>query len=89
MTHNIIIGKPLVDPWQLLSTTQEEYENNDIRDTLFTDERDLPTLMVMSGMVKSKSEIRRNKPQLCIKLNDLDCIMIKWGKQRLYIVVGE
>ena len=89
MTHNIIIGKPLVDPWQLLSTTQEEYETNDIRDTLFTDERDLPTLMVMSGMVKSKSEIRRNKPQLCIKLNDLDCIMIKWGKQRLYIVVGE
>ena len=45
--------------------------------------------MVMSGMVKSKSEVRRNKPQLCIKLNDLDCIMIKCAKQRLYIVVGE
>ena len=45
--------------------------------------------MVMSGMVKSKSEVRRNKPQLCVKLNKLDCIMIKWGKQRLYIVVGE
>ena len=89
MTHNIIIRKSLVEPWQLISTTQEEVEKNNKKDTLFTDERDLPTLMVMSGMVKSKSEVRRNKPQLCIKLNDLDCIMIKWGKQRLYIVVGE
>ena len=89
MTHNIIIGKSLIEPWQLISTTQEEFENSDIKDTLFTDERDLPTLMVLSGMVKSKSEVRRNKPQLCVKLNKLDCIMIKWGKQRLYIVVGE
>ena len=77
MTHNIIIGKSLVEQWQLISTTQEEFENSDIKDTLFTDERDLPTLMVMSGMVKSKSEVRRNKPQLCVKLNKLDYIMIK------------
>lgn len=45
--------------------------------------------MKEAGVVKSTNEVRRNKPELCITLDKLDCIKIKWGKKFLYIVVGE
>jgi hypothetical protein len=89
MFHNIVIGKPLVDIWSLISNSKEEFEKFDKKDTLFTEERFLPALLVEAGIVKSRSEVRRNKPELCITLNDLDCLWIKWGKQRIFIIVGE
>ena len=89
MFHNIVIGKPLVDAWTLISSTEEEFEKFDKKDTLFTNERFLPALLVDAGVVKSRGEVKRNKPELCITLNNLDCIWVKWGKQRLFIIVGE
>lgn len=89
MFHNIVIGKPLVDVWTLISSTEEEFEKFDKKDTLFTEERFLPALLVDAGVVKSRGEVKRNKPELCISLNNLDCIWVKWGKQRLFIIVGE
>lgn len=89
MFHNIVIGKPLVDAWTLISSTEEEFEKFDKKDTLFTQERFLPALLVDAGVVKSRGEVKRNKPELCITLNNLDCIWVKWGKQRLFIIVGE
>ena len=89
MFHNIVIGKPLVDAWTLISSTEEEFEKFDKKDTLFTEERFLPALLVDAGVVKSRGEVKRNKPELCITLNNLDCIWVKWGKQRLFIIVGD
>lgn len=89
MFHNIIIGKPLVEPWTLISSSQEEFKQFDERDTLFTEERFLPAVLVEAGIVKSRGEVKRNKPELCVALNDLDCFWVKWGKQRIFIVVGE
>ena len=89
MFHNIVIGKPFVEPWSLISTTKEEFEQFDKRDTLFTEERFLPAILVEAGVVKSRSEVKRNKPELCISLNNPDCFWVKWGKQRIWIVVGE
>lgn len=89
MFHNIVIGKPLVDPWTLISNSEEEFENFDKKDTLFTDKRSLPAILVDAGIVSSRSEIRRNKPELCKELNNLDCFWVKWGKQKIFIIVGE
>lgn len=89
MFHNIVIGKPLVDAWTLISSTEEEFEKFDKKDTLFTEERFLPALLVDAGIVKSRSEVKRNKPELCISLDNLDCIWVKWGKQKIFIIVGE
>ena len=89
MFHNIVIGKPLVDPWTLISNSEEEFENFDKKDTLFTDKRSLPAILVDAGIVSSRSEIRRNKPELCKELNNLDYFWVKWGKQRIFIIVGE
>lgn len=89
MFHNIVIGKPLVDAWTLISSTEEEFEKSDKSDTLFTEERFLPALLVDAGVVKSRGEVKRNKPELCISLDKLDCLWVKWGKQRIFIIVGE
>jgi len=45
--------------------------------------------MVQSGIVPSISEVKRNKPQFVKLLDTLDFLEIKWGKSRLYIIVGE
>ena len=89
MFHNTVIGRPLVEPWKLLSTSEEEFERFDKRDTLFTNERFLPAVLVEAGIVSSRGEVRRNKPELCKELNTLDCFWVKWGKQKIYVVVGE
>lgn len=87
MVKDIIIGKPIVKPWYIFC--KEEHEWNDIqKDIYYTEERYLPKLMVEVGMVKSISEVRRNKPQLMIHLDHLDYLEIKWGKSRLFILVG-
>ena len=89
MFQNIVIGKPLIEPWKLISSSEREFEDFDKRETLFTNERFLPTILVESGIVKSTSEVRRNKPQLCIELKDVDCVWVKWGKQKVFIIVGK
>ena len=89
MIQNIVIGKPLVESWSLISLSEEDFEKNDKEYTMFTEERFLPTLLVSAGIVKSKSEVKRNKPEFWIALNTLDCLWIKWGKSKIYIIVGE
>lgn len=89
MFLNVVIGKPLVEPWHLISTCKEEFEQFDKRDTLFTEERFLPAILVDAGVVSSRSEVRRNKPELCKTLDKLDCLWVKWGRKKIWIVVGE
>ena len=54
------------------------------KETLFTEERFLPKIMVDLGVVKSTSEVRRNRKELFISLDYLDYKEVKWGKHRLY-----
>ena len=88
IVKDIVIGKPICEPWYMFCNEQNEW--NDIKDNvLFTEERYLPKLMVDCGLVKSISEVRRNKPELVINLDKPDFIEVKWGKSRLYIQIGE
>lgn len=89
MFHNVIIGKPLVEPYTLLANDLTDWEETEKKNTLFTDTRYLPAVMKEAGIVNSTGEVRRNRPDLCITLDKVDCINLKWGKKRLYIIVGE
>ena len=89
MFHNVVIGKPIVDAISLLALDKRDWEENEKKDTLFTETRFLPAIMKEAGIVQSTGEVRRNKPELCITLDKLDCINLKWGKKFLFIVVGE
>ena len=88
IVKDIVIGKPICEPWYMFCNEQNEWD--DIKDNvLFTEERYLPKLMVDCGLVKSISEVRRNRPELIKILDKPDFIEVKWGKSRLYIQVGE
>lgn len=89
MFHNVVVGKPIVDPSILLALDEKDWEESEKKITLFTETRFLPAIMKEAGIVQSTGEVRRNKPELCITLDRLDCINLKWGKKFLYIVVGE
>ena len=88
--ENIVIGTPLVSAKELLSANDSDWANVEFEKTLFTNERYLPNILVQLGIYPSISEIRRNKPELMIKLDKIDFINIKPKKKRpLWIIVGE
>lgn len=89
MIQNIVIGKPLVPAWSLISTTEEEFNTFDVKYTLFTEERFLPALLVEAGIAPSRSEVRRNRSDLYKTLDTIDCLQIKYGKHFLFIAVGK
>lgn len=89
MFQNVVIGKPITEPWELLALDKKDWEENEKKNTLFTETRWLPAIMKEAGIVKSANEVRRNKPELCVSLNEVGFIEIKWGKKFLFIVVGE
>lgn len=80
---NVQVGYPIVDTSDIIP--EEEYNL-----TLVTTERYLPRIMVEAGIVKSTSEVRRNRPDLCIEFepDKTDCIEIKWGKSKLFLLIG-
>lgn len=89
MVQNIVIGSPLCSPSLLLAKDIEDWETNEKSNTLFTNERFLPRLLVSAGIAPSVNEVRRNRPELVKSLDHVDFIKIKWGKKFLWIVVGE
>ena len=88
--ENIVIGTPLVSAKELLSANDSDWVNVEFEKTLFTNERYLPNILVQLGIYPSISEIRRNKPELMIRLDKIDFINIKPKKKHpLWIIVGE
>ena len=88
--ENIVIGTPLVSAKELLSANDSDWANVEFEKTIFTNERYLPNILVQLGIYPSISEIRRNKPELMIRLDKIDFINIRPKKKHpLWIVVGE
>ena len=84
--ENIVVGKPIVDLGILLGTGKGDTSFKEY--TVFDTERNLHELLVKYGIMKSKREIRRNRPDLIKNLDKLDCLQIKVGKKKLWIIVG-
>lgn len=89
MFQNVVIGTPLVSPNELLATDERDWEENEKKVTLFTETRFLPAVMKEAGIVSSTGEVRRNQQKLVITLDRPDFIELKWGKKRLFVVVGK
>ena len=84
MYQNVQVGYPIVAISDLIPA--DEFDQ-----TFGTETRYLPKIMVEAGIVKSTSEVRRNRPDLCITFPDdmTDCLTIKWGKKFLFIIIGK
>lgn len=89
MIQNVVIGKPLCEPELMFAFNQADWEENEKSQTLFTEERYLPRILVAAGIAKSANEVRKNRPELVKELTEVDFIKIKWGKKFLWIMVGE
>lgn len=89
MIQNVVIGKPIIHPSKLFAASLKDWEENEKKVTLFTEERFLPRILAMAGIAKSANEVRKNRPDLVKELTNIDFIKIKWGKKFLWIAVGE
>ena len=89
--ENIVIGKPIVEPFTMFSLNEKDWNRTEKEKTYYTDERFLPRILVDIGIYPSVNEIRRNKPDLMIELNQLDFLdnLKVSRKRRLWILVGE
>ena len=89
--ENIVIGKPIVEPFIMFATDEDDWIKFEKEKTYYTDERFLPRILVDICIYPSVSEIRRNKPDLMISLDKLDFInnLKVSKKRRLWILVGE
>lgn len=89
--ENIVIGNPVAEPSQMFATDETDWLNVESEKTYYTEERFLPRILVELGIYKSINEIRRNKPELMINLDDVDFIFdLKVSKKRkIWILVGE
>ena len=89
--ENIVIGKPIVEPSTMFSLDEDDWNRTEKEKTYYTEERFLPRILVDIGIYPSISEIRRNKPELMVELNQLDFLdnMKVSKKRRLWILVGE
>lgn len=84
--ENIVIGKPIVPIQSLLGVN--EYDESWKEVTIFEEERNLADIIVKNGIMTSKREIRRNRPDLIKELDKLDCFQLKIGKKFFFIIVG-
>lgn len=89
MAQNVVIGNPIIPASQLLAYDERDWEENEKDQTLFTKTCFLPAVMKEAGIVKSTGEVIRNRKDLVITMDHPDFMEIKWGKKRLFVVVGE
>ena len=89
--ENIVIGNPIVDPSSMFAKDEDDWNGVEKEKTYFTEERFLPRILVNIGIYPSVNEIRRNKPELMVALEQLDFIDgLKISKKRkIWILVGE
>ena len=88
MVQNSVVCTPLVHPSQLFASDLQDWDINEKVNTLFTDERFLPRILVTAGIAKSTSEVRKNRPELVKALTDVDFFRVKWVKKFLWIAIG-
>ena len=55
----------------------------------FNGKNELVEDTVKLNVFPSKSQLRKNRPDLCLMLDKLDFLELKIGKKRFWIVVGE
>lgn len=89
--ENIVIGKPIAESQRMFALDENDWDMAEQEKTYYTNERFLPRILVELGIYPSISEIRRNKPNLMISLDNVDFIdnLKVSKKRRLWILVGE
>ena len=76
--ENIVVGKPLVSPEDMFARDRKDWEENEKEKTYYTNEHFLPAILKALGVVKSTSDVKRNKPMLFKELEPYSFEKISW-----------
>lgn len=89
--ENIVVGNPIATPQEMFAKDEDDWLRIEQEKTYYTNERFLPRILVGLGIYSSISEIRRNKPNLMVSLDNVDFIdnLKVSRKRRLWILIGE
>jgi len=89
--ENIVIGTPVASPESMFAIDDADWKNVEEEKTYFTEDRFLPKILVDLGIYPSISEIRRNRKDLVVTLDNVCFIdKLKVSKKRtVYILVGK
>lgn len=87
--ENVVVGVPLVEPCDMFALDMEDWERMEKDKTHYTNETFLPKILVEIGVAPSVSEVRRNKKDFVKNLEPYDYLEIKWGKRKIFILVGK
>ena len=87
--ENVVIGNPIVEPESIFAKDLDDWEKVEKEKTFYTNERFLPKILVEIGVAPSANEIRRNRKDLVKTLNELEYLEIKYGKKKIFILVGK
>ena len=81
----------MVSEIDLFALNEDDWERVEKEKTFYTEERFLPKILVELGFYPSVSEIRRNRPDLMVTLDNIDFIDTLRVKKRewIWIAVGE
>lgn len=81
----------MVSEIDLFALNEDDWERVEKEKTFYTEERFLPKILVELGFYPSVSEIRRNRPDLMVTLDNIDFIDKLKVKKRewIWIAVGE
>ena len=81
----------MVSEIDLFALNEDDWERVEKEKTFYTEERFLPKILVELGFYPSVSEIRRNRPDLMVTLDNIDFIDKLQMKKRewIWIAVGE
>lgn len=86
--ENVIIGEPIVEVSEMFAFDENDWNINEQHKTHYTNERFIPKLLVECSVVKSTSEVIRNKPEYKKTLDNVGFLELKWGKRKLFILIG-
>ena len=81
----------MVSEIDLFALNEDDWERVEKEKTFYTEERFLPKILVELGFYPSVSEIRRNRPDLMVTLDNIDFIDKLQMKKRewTWLAVGE
>jgi hypothetical protein len=86
-----VFGKPsktVVVGHILPSLESIGHDTKEDGDPIFTNERFLPRILVSLGFAKSVSEVKRNRPDLDMKVEPNTSHFIKFGRNLVFIASG-
>lgn len=86
--ENVVVANSILDPLEILSNwSAGDWNYNELPKTMYgVEERFIPKIMQMTGVVSTTGIVRKNRPELWREIKSGEYLEIRWGKKKLFVV---